>query len=75
MEMNYKHLIKWIYHNPRVVNINRFCIEINYKPQNMHYYLDNKKPMPKEIVEKVKNVFSLSDEQIDKFFYLVKSYK
>jgi len=75
MKMNYKQLIKWIYHNPRIVNINRLCVEADIKPQHFHYYIDNNIPMPKYLIQKVQVAFNLTDEEVNRFFYLVASYK
>ena len=75
MKMNYTNLKKWIYGNPRVVNINRLCVECDIKPQHFHYYFENNKPMPKYMVDKSVKTYSINDDQSDGLFYLTKSYK
>lgn len=75
MEMNYAQLKKWIYHDPRVVNFRRFCLAINVKQQNICYYLKTKRPMPKYIIDDAQKVFGLSNDEVNRYFYLVKGCK
>ena len=75
MKINYKNLKNFIYKNPKIVNINRFCLEIGYKPQHFRYYYDNGIVMPKDMIDKIVKTYNIKDSDIDSLFYLVKSYK
>jgi len=75
MRIDYRNLKHFIYKNPKIVNVNRFCLEIGYKPQHFRYYYDNGIVMPKYMIDKIVETYNIDENEIDNLFYLVKSYK
>lgn len=73
IKCNYKPLLKWIKHNPKVRTLSTFANDVGFKNvQNLTYYIYKEKFMSKELIAKIKDVYQFNDKEIDLFFYSVK---
>ena len=72
IKCNYKYLVKWLRHNPKIRTFTEFANAMGYSVQRIHYNISKESFMNKEIIEKAKTTFNLTDEQVERFFYTKK---
>lgn len=72
LKCDYKHLIKWIKHNPRVRSFTNFANDLGFSVQRVHYHIANETFMTKAIIDRAVEVYHFDEKQIDKFFYTSK---
>lgn len=73
IKCNYKPLVDWIKNNPKIRTISNFAFEVGFKNvQNFTYYIYHERFMNKELIAKIKDIYNLTDRQVNLFFYSVK---